>query len=95
LGAGFIERSARIAPIAYCVRGSFRRELFMTSNPAPTLARHYSSLFASPPAADTSNPARWPTPRGYQWPSLYRSDVHTVAVPIFTNKSYYRGVEFT
>jgi hypothetical protein len=30
----------------------------------------------------------------YQWKSLYRGDVHTVAVPIFTNKTFYRGVEF-
>jgi hypothetical protein len=33
-------------------------------------------------------------PAGYQWASLYRTDVHTVAVPIFTNRTYYRGVEF-
>jgi outer membrane lipopolysaccharide assembly protein LptE/RlpB len=31
---------------------------------------------------------------GYQWKSLYREDVHTVAVPIFTNRTFYRGVEF-
>jgi hypothetical protein len=31
---------------------------------------------------------------GYQWRSLYREDVKTVAVNIFANKSYYRGVEF-
>ena len=31
---------------------------------------------------------------GYQWRSLYRDDVQTVAVPIFTNRSYRRGVEF-
>ena len=31
---------------------------------------------------------------GYQWKSLYREDVHTVAVPIFSNRTYYRGVEF-
>jgi hypothetical protein len=30
----------------------------------------------------------------YQWKSLYREDVKTVAVPIFTNKSYRRGVEY-
>jgi hypothetical protein len=33
-------------------------------------------------------------PAGYQWSSLYRGDVRTVAVPIFTNKTFYRGVEF-
>lgn len=31
---------------------------------------------------------------GYEWHSLYRQDVRTVAVPIFTNKSFVRGVEF-
>lgn len=31
---------------------------------------------------------------GYKWQSLYRQDVQTVAVPIFQNKSYSRGVEF-
>lgn len=30
----------------------------------------------------------------YQWHSLYREDVRTVAVPIFQNKDYTRGVEF-
>jgi hypothetical protein len=32
---------------------------------------------------------------GYQWKSLYRGDVRTVAVPIFTNKDFHRGVEFS
>lgn len=31
---------------------------------------------------------------GYQWRSLYREDVKSVAVPIFQNKSFRRGVEF-
>ena len=31
---------------------------------------------------------------GYQWRSLYREDVRSVAVPIFTNKTFRRGVEF-
>jgi len=31
---------------------------------------------------------------GYQWKSEYREDVHTVAVPIFTNRTFYRGAEF-
>ena len=30
---------------------------------------------------------------GYAWHSLYRQDIKTVAVPIFTNKSYTRGLE--
>jgi len=31
---------------------------------------------------------------GYRWDSTYRKGIHTVAVPIFTSKSYYRGAEF-
>ena len=31
---------------------------------------------------------------GYKWQSLYRQDVQTVAVPIFQNRSFTRGVEF-
>lgn len=30
----------------------------------------------------------------YRWNSLYREDIQTVAVPIFTNKSFRRGIEF-
>jgi hypothetical protein len=33
-------------------------------------------------------------PSGYQWSSLYRGDVRSVAVPIFANKTFYRGYEF-
>ena len=31
---------------------------------------------------------------GYAWHGLYREDVKTVAVPIFVNKTFRRGVEF-
>ena len=31
---------------------------------------------------------------GYVWHSLYREDIRTIAVPIFTNKDFHRGVEF-
>ena len=31
---------------------------------------------------------------GYQWNSIYRTDVQTVCVPIFENKDFQRGVEF-
>lgn len=31
---------------------------------------------------------------GYQWKTIYRTDVRTVAVPIFTTKDFHRGVEF-
>jgi hypothetical protein len=30
---------------------------------------------------------------GYQWHSLYRQDIQTVAVPVFTNRTYRRGIE--
>ena len=33
-------------------------------------------------------------PAGYQWSSLYRGDVKSVAVPVFANKTFYRGFEF-
>lgn len=32
---------------------------------------------------------------GYQWNSIYRKDISTVAVPIFKSTDYQRGVEFT
>ncbi len=30
----------------------------------------------------------------YKWSSLYREDISTVAIPIFANKDFRRGVEF-
>ena len=33
------------------------------------------------------------TEPGYQWHSLYRGDVKTVAVPIFANRTFYQHVE--
>src|SRR5438045_2792004 len=36
-----------------------------------------------------------PKNQWYQWRSLYREDVRTVAVPIFKNKDFRRGVEFS
>src|SRR5947207_4492949 len=36
-----------------------------------------------------------PAKGGYQWHSLYREDVQTVAVPIFGNRDFRRGVEFS
>jgi hypothetical protein len=32
---------------------------------------------------------------GYQWKSLYRGDINTVAVPIFDNRTFYRNLEFS
>ncbi len=35
-------------------------------------------------------------PQGnYQWRSLYREDVRTVAIPIFATRSFHRGVEIS
>jgi len=35
-----------------------------------------------------------PDPKtGYQWRSLYRQDVQTVAVPVFTNRTFHQGLE--
>jgi hypothetical protein len=31
---------------------------------------------------------------GYHWNSLYREDIQTVAVPVFTTRDYRRGIEF-
>jgi len=31
----------------------------------------------------------------YKWSSLYREDINTVAIPIFSNKDFRRGVEFS
>src|SRR5437762_13407271 len=41
-----------------------------------------------------SGDANAPAVGGYQWHSLYREDVKSVAVPIFVNRTFYRGVEF-
>jgi lipopolysaccharide assembly LptE-like protein len=51
-----------------------------------------SILFVSGCGYD--KPGDEPTNSWYQWRSLYREDVRTVAVPIFKNKDYRRGVEF-
>ena len=34
------------------------------------------------------------TDPGYKWHTLYRDDVHTVAVPIFANRTFDQGAEF-
>src|SRR5947208_2107484 len=34
------------------------------------------------------------TSSGYHWSTLYRGDVRTVAVPIFSSKDFNRGIEF-
>ncbi len=31
---------------------------------------------------------------GYTWQTLYRDDVKTIAIPVFGNRTYWRGVEF-
>jgi hypothetical protein len=42
-----------------------------------------------------SNKYDQPTSGGYNWHSLYRQDIQSVAVPIFTNKSFFQGAEFS
>ena len=32
---------------------------------------------------------------GYHWQSVYRDDIHTVAVPIFKSNVFQRGIEFS
>jgi len=43
--------------------------------------------------SDNAGPGPAPDP-DYAWKGLYRQDVKTVAVPIFINRTYHRGVEF-
>jgi len=31
---------------------------------------------------------------GWHWGSVYRQDIHSVAVPVFTSREFHRGVEF-
>ena len=45
---------------------------------------HWSNLSPEATATDPD----------YKWAGLYRQDVKTVAVPVFANRTYYRGVEF-
>jgi hypothetical protein len=44
-------------------------------------------------ALPDSSGARGAAPGGYHWQSLYPQNVQTVSVPIFTNRSFRRGVE--
>ena len=52
----------------------------------------YSGAGAGNAAVDDAAAA--PATQEYPWPSLYRGDVRTVAVPIFPNRSFERNVEF-
>ena len=53
-----------------------------------------AALFVSGCGYSQSNKYDGNTQGNYQWHSLYRQDVRTVAVPIFRNKSFTRGIEF-
>lgn len=59
---------------------------------APVLA---AALLASGCGYSRNGDYNQPTKSGYQWHSLYREDVQTVAVPTFSNRVYRRGVEFS
>ncbi|MGH7214898.1 MAG: LPS assembly lipoprotein LptE [Tepidisphaeraceae bacterium] len=54
---------------------------------------NYSDFDAAPDSTGAGRRAERPAQDGYRWQSLYRGDVQTVAVPIFTNKDFTRGVE--
>jgi hypothetical protein len=56
----------------------------------------YSNGVGSAASFDTSESAMpvKATPRGYQWKSLYRPGIETVAVDIFESKEFRRGDEF-
>lgn len=53
-----------------------------------------AALLASGCGYSQSNKYDGKAQGNYQWHSLYRQDIRTVAVPIFRNKSYTRGIEF-
>ena len=62
----------------------------------PTLFRRFALLSVAALSGCTgwSHNGTGSAEEKYRWTSLYRQDVHTVAVPIFTNTSYSRGDEF-
>jgi hypothetical protein len=54
-----------------------------------------AACFALPAGCGYSVNGSEPAPTsGYRWGSLYRENIHTVAVPIFTNRDFHRDVEF-
>jgi hypothetical protein len=61
----------------------------MNGSADPNLVPGYK--FEADPSATPADTAS--VPAGYQWKSLYRQDIQTVAVPIFINRSYRRGIE--
>jgi hypothetical protein len=63
----------------------------MQGSQNPDLAPGYAfDADASGTATSTDTSA---VPAGYQWKSLYREDIQTVAVPVFVNRTYRRGLE--
>ena len=62
---------------------------------ALTLAARITLLITLPGCGYTQSGGEAPaTKGGYQWHSLYREDVQTVAVPIFGTRDFRRDVEF-
>jgi hypothetical protein len=64
----------------------------MQGSPNPDLAPGYA-FDADASGGTTSNDNNAAVPAGYQWKSLYREDIQTVAVPVFVNRTYRRGIE--
>jgi hypothetical protein len=71
------------------------RRAFVASCLRRSVALPIFCLLLSACGYQQSNNPDSPQTSGYKWQSLYRQDVQTVAVPIFTNKSFYRGLEFS
>ena len=65
-----------------------RRSLVLVLLLLGTGCGYQESQFGS----DAEQPAK-PDSHGYQWHSLYREDIQTIAVPVFTNVTYRRGLE--
>ena len=72
-----------------------RRHAFARTLLAAALAAGCAACLAGCGYTQGGDGRRHATVAGYQWRSLYREDVKTVAVPIFQNRSFRRGVEFS
>jgi len=60
----------------------------------PTISRLVAALACLSAATGCGYESSDTTVAGYHWQSIYRTDVHTVCVPIFQTRDFHRGVEF-